>query len=1176
MKMKKTTIIGLSLAAAGLMGAQVALADAVPSGGAKPAKGLAALKKTSIARVLGKAKTGNRLMKAAPEAGNDPVATHTAPAYGFLAGEDGKQWFYTVSYTTDGYYYKQAVVTLFDPSHKQSGQITVDVPDGMVVNQIVPFGNLTSKLFDKDDQSLEMAIQVHEPGNSENNYQDAYHTWVYSTDGTLVEKYDGQGVLIDASQNEWSKYQRLLLMSTEVRDEEVDGEQVAKYYDKLDIIKPAGWSEDKPSVEHTFYVDEELTYYSEGSFFNVCVVGGEPYYAISHYEKPYVSGYDNTGNPIATADNPYVIETYDRYFSLVGDTVKVPISKPSDALYRMAAFNMMGDDDLSQGYFSTGEGLDYVVTYSDYILSSDGDKSRYSFVVFNDKGDSLKTVCSDVYNTYGMLAPVKGQPDQMMFMQEKDGVQQVAMVNLPTCEESAVMPSTINGETISTDLNRYPDGKGGYDYVVKLGYAAADADGNAIARLGWYDGKTLQLKRYTSFNLGPNGEMFTPNLTDQVLNPYLFDTDDQLEYIYIAKIKRTDSDVIDNVLCVADEDGKVLKEYRGDDDKVLRTAFVLTDGLTEPELAIAYQSKESYEYTSDFYQLPYTKFTKGGSGTKDDPYLISTVGDLKLINAEPKASYKLVADIDMAAAPTDWEPLDEFGGTLDGDGKAISNMTVATDNANAGLFSALGAGATVKNLVVTDPTLTLNADNTYAGVIAGAAMTDTLENVHVIGAQINGESSSAVTGGLVGQMTVFSLVSASSFDGDINLPGSQSVGGIVGETRTSSKIEAAAAQGSFTAMSTLGGIVGATGDGSDVSDSHSSATLKAENTVGGIIGSNDGRARASRCRVDGSIEATQASWNGLSAGGIMGKAASNWPSVDYETGETTFTVDTVAVGCVTNADITIPAPAEGEEADKTVHRIVGFTIANEWYEEGEEPYTEQGLRDNFAASTVKVGGQAVTSDDDESVEGASKEAKDLTKTFFTGLKYEYGTEAASPWKGEDGQPTLWYEDVAKAITISQTALTAEKGETVDLTVTVYGTADASSLDFTIADPSIADIVVNEEDGNSQTLSLTAKKAGTTTITFNADGVEAVCTLTVTDASGINTPGTQAQKAVITVADGRITATGASSIAVYAANGQAVAQAKASSLSTAGMSKGVYVVVAKTADGTATTCKVVVR
>ena len=458
-------------------------------------------------------------------------------------------------------------------------------------------------------------------------------------------------------------------------------------------------------------------------------------------------------------------------------------------------------------------------------------------------------------------------------------------------------------------------------------------------------------------------------------------------------------------------------------------------------------------------------------------------------------------------------------------------------------------------------------------MIAGAAMTDTLENVHVIGAQISGdENASAVTGGLIGQAVVFSLVKASSFSGDINLPGAQSVGGIVGETRTSSKIEAAAAQGNFTAMSTLGGIVGATGDGSDVSDSHSSATLKAENTVGGIIGSNDGRARVSRSRVDGSIEATQASWNGLSVGGIMGKAASNWTVASDPNAKP----DTVAVGCVTNADITIPAPAEGEEADKTVHRIVGYTIANEWYDEGQEPYTEQGLQDNYAASTVKVGGQVVASDDTKSVEGASKDAKDLTKDFFTSLKYKYGTDAASPWKGDDGQPTLWYEDVAKAITLSQTALTAEKGETVDLIVTVYGTADAGSLDFAIADPSIADVTVNEENGNSQTLSLTAKKTGSTTITFTADGVEAVCTLTVTDASGINTPDTQAQKAVITVADGRITATGASSIAVYAANGQAVAQAKASSLSTAAMAKGIYVVVAKTADGTTTTSKVVVR
>ena len=77
-----------------------------------------------------------------------------------------------------------------------------------------------------------------------------------------------------------------------------------------------------------------------------------------------------------------------------------------------------------------------------------------------------------------------------------------------------------------------------YMYVIGMGQGDVDEQKNVISSVAWYT-KELTLDHYTYFNIGPNGEMFTPILYTAYLNPYIFDTDDEMEYIYIAKINRS-------------------------------------------------------------------------------------------------------------------------------------------------------------------------------------------------------------------------------------------------------------------------------------------------------------------------------------------------------------------------------------------------------------------------------------------------------------------------------------------------------------------------------------------------------------------------------------------------------------------------------------------------------------
>lgn len=100
----------------------------------------------------------------------------------------------------------------------------------------------------------------------------------------------------------------------------------------------------------------------------------------------------------------------------------------------------------------------------------------------------------------------------------------------------------------------------------------------------------------------------------------------------------------------------------------------------------------------------------GGSGTEDDPYLISTPGELLLASRQvntgnARTSYfKLIKDIDYGNQP--WEPIGyssssgnlDFCGGFDGNNHVVKNLTLGADNYYYCGFFGLVTGATIKNL----------------------------------------------------------------------------------------------------------------------------------------------------------------------------------------------------------------------------------------------------------------------------------------------------------------------------------------------------------------------------------------------------------------------------------------------------------------------------------------------
>lgn len=1115
---------------------------------------------------------------------NTPMRSSDTPAnaasgqtYGWVTAPDASNWYFTQDITSrdsvfsefyTAHFHESSKITLFDNNHKQVGSFSVKVPEGWKhVADITPYGPITKKLFDRDENSNEILVEFHDAFNGSNKYL----TRAYDINtGEIKFEMEGTGLVFDASKG-WNSYQRLIM--THESDE--------KY--SIDVIAPPAVGQTDWTVEHTFNfdIDNKITYL-QGSCFNCMNVDGTPYYVLAEYDKPFTNTDAGDGSEDIKQEpgNFLVLRTFDKSFNKV-DSIRVSIDAPEGTPYRSAAFGLFGNNDLSKGYFSNSGKLNYVVGLHDYAPALDGD--LISYAVYDSKG-KLKDICDKVTsNKRGLLNTIHGKSEQMWFLQtigtSEGSGQQIQLVDVPSCEKVGVLPQSIDGNAISSNFDRYPTTANaqGYQYVIALSKAQSNEAGEVLAPIAWVN-PDCTIDHVDRLNLGTKAENFTPLINSTSLNPYLFNTNDDMEYVYIAKKRREDgSNKLDNVLEVSTLDGTVIKSWRGDDNYVFSQAsFPVMNDLGKRQMFVVFEDRANNKYDMKFYDLPFTKFEQGGTGTVEDPYLIATTGDFQQLALEPTKNYKMVADIDMSKAAQWWSPVKNFTGSLDGDGHTIYNLGVKTTEDHTGLFGTLDLNGIAKNLIFVNPTVEVTNTNQFAGVLAGETnytydgkgKATNVDSIFVYGAKIAGDDQSFIAaGGLVGSANLKTKINNCSFQGEITLPNSENVGGIVGQTRSGSSVNACYANVNATAKTILGGIVGIAGTPHDYckfTNCEVRGQLTAENTVGGFVGDNYFN-EISNVVSHADIVATKKSdWDGYAAGGIIGVMESAW------NGGTGF-----AKNCV--FDGSVKALQDGEEvsAPATVHQIAGKTIADEEYSEGETPKKETRLSGNYTTNNVG-------STDATSVDGAYKAAKEMGKDFFTGLEYAYGNTLAEPWK-EDGSkiPTLYFNNIAKALAVSSddvTVGTTDEGTAV-VKVSVYGMENAdleSDLDVSTKGNN-AIVTFGEAHGNTIDLVIKGKKQGIDVVTVKFGEFSATINVTIFKnfVSGIENV-EDAEALVIKAADGQISAEGANVIWVYSVNGKLVGKTSGAAFSTSGLTSGLYIVKATDKAGHKATAKFVIK
>lgn len=277
-----------------------------------------------------------------------------------------------------------------------------------------------------------------------------------------------------------------------------------------------------------------------------------------------------------------------------------------------------------------------------------------------------------------------------------------------------------------------------------------------------------------------------------------------------------------------------------------------------------------------------------GSGTTEDPYMVTTPAELHAVRQDLSAHYRLGNDIDLAASVAwgygqGWEPIGNssmrFTGTFDGAGHTIRHLVInRIGGTHQGLFGDLNEGAVVRQLHLEKSHIQAQS---RVGLVTGSISFGFLDAITVQGTVA---ASGGYAGGAVGIISGNSSAVSRVFM-DTRVWGSDFVGGLTGYIGSSADIRYTSVKGSVTGATHVGGLVGQNHSGQIV-DVYSVATVTGNTQVGGLIGRQNARLH-----------------HGYAAGLVLGTGADIGGLVGAQTtGNTTHSFwDTGATGLETSA-----------------------------------------------------------------------------------------------------------------------------------------------------------------------------------------------------------------------------------------------------------------------------------
>ena len=926
--------------------------------------------------------------------------------YGFLNAPDGSTWTYIASFTKQYGYYTCVNVEVYNSQNKLVGRIVdslkIDDANLIGINQAEINPLVTQKFFNTDN-SYEVMLFLH---GVTKDYEGLYFNHVFSLSSTKVSKtpvavIDGRQVYAHNIGEFTENYVMIFARDSAKNDD---------YTLCYDVRKKSTFG---GGVYRTFRVP----YANVGGLtdlqpFFMLNRGGNLNYVLQQYEKPYFdNSVSNTEEPVVTPDNNLVITYLNEVFQTVSVT-KIPIVQDANTqmLYTFPALGALnGVNDI---IWDKNGALTYVITQEKYDLSSD--ESVCSFYLYDKNGQKLKTIVEDTKGRIKM-SPIAGEEEQWLFMKEEyDG--EFCFVNIPSCETTADISVYLNSkDVLSSAIDRYPKGDS-YEYAVALLQGDNEADGSVAQRIAWLNADGT-LNRYEKINMGKYIESAQLNISADVLNPRLMNTDDAREYMVLVKRYNPDNTTDkETALLICNTRGEILLDY-GKDEQLggdLNMVYMFSN-TSSPTMLCVYADGD--KLTLNYTPMPLNESVSlQGSGTAEDPYKIASAVEFEMINSYPsKAYFEIVKDIDFMSIPMK-SVNRAFSGVLDGKGHVLKNLCLV----DGGIFREVIDSAKIMNISLERPTLVLTEEcMTPAGIIAntmrggiddaGTTTASILTNIHISNPTIKGVGYTESVGGLVGAASLFLDVNTCSVSNAIYRSPSANVGGLIGKAATSSSISACLFTGAIEAGKVAGGIVSEIDSAEPVYNCRVDADITGANTIGGIVGYS-ARALVSNCVVDGSLSLNATAKVGR-VGGVLG---------ELETFISADTIDVALENCLVNLSaISIP-----ESKDIVAHRIVGFSsvddfeydwdsidVEDESVPQSEWPrlyyHAERGLRGNYVVSDLLPFDTSIALTD-TTTEGATKSWDAITVEWLNEHQFQLGDSVSAPWV-IDNKLKLWFE-----------------------------------------------------------------------------------------------------------------------------------------------------------------------
>lgn len=285
-------------------------------------------------------------------------------------------------------------------------------------------------------------------------------------------------------------------------------------------------------------------------------------------------------------------------------------------------------------------------------------------------------------------------------------------------------------------------------------------------------------------------------------------------------------------------------------------------------------------------------FPLSGSGSVEDPFLISDANELGMISWYPENScFAMGNDIDLAGIHWFAPVVPAFGGRFEGNGHKLINLRMS-GHGPIGLFGILEESGQVRNLVLEGSLIseddTLCVDD-YAGSLVGINRGTVADCSSVMGV-VSGDRTGGV-GALIGMNCDYGSVSRCYSNGkaqgnfgcvggiagynsgivwnctsSADANGLTCVGGLVGSNSNGSVV-CSWSRGETSGSYSVGGLVGLNVEGR-ILTSYSRSSVIGHEDIGGLVGKTLG-GRVSDCYATGDVNGV------VSVGGVVGRTK-NW------------------------------------------------------------------------------------------------------------------------------------------------------------------------------------------------------------------------------------------------------------------------------------------------------------